>query len=228
MPSGIELSAGILVGTNKPVDAKFGPYPNTAAALADISATLRYKGLTVGIEVGGVITEYWFGGGIANSDFVAKVPTSSTGNITGLDTALAAKADLVNGKVPSTQLPSYVDDVVEYPTYEDFPGVGATPGTGESGKIYVALDTLKTYRWGTSAYAEISSSEVTSVAGHVGAVTLEVSDITGLETALDNKQVKTVFSATAPTVYIDGMRWVDTTTLTAYERYSNAWVEIVD
>lgn len=228
MPSGIELSAGIVVGTNKPLDSKFGPYPSTAAALADIGLTLRHKGLTVGIEVGGVIKEYWFGSGTTDADFIVKVPTSGVSNITGLQDTLNLKADLVDGKVPASQLPSYVDDVLEYPTYEDFPGVGETPGTGETGKIYIALDTLKTYRWGGTVYAEISSSEVTSVAGHVGAVTLQVSDITGLQTALDDKQVKTVFSATAPTVYVDGMRWVDTTTLTAYERYSNAWVEIVD
>lgn len=56
------------------------------------------------------------------------------------------------GKVPSSQLPSYVDDVLEYASLESF------PQEGESGKIYVALDTNKTYRWGGSAYAEISES----------------------------------------------------------------------
>lgn len=57
-----------------------------------------------------------------------------------------------NGRVPSAQLPSYVDDVVEYASMSAF------PGTGESGKIYVALDTNKTYRWGGSEYVEISAS----------------------------------------------------------------------
>ncbi|GAU79500.1 hypothetical protein [Fusibacter sp. 3D3] len=38
------------------------------------------------------------------------------------------------GKVPSTQLPSYVDDVLEYTTLAEFPALG------ESGKIYVAQD----------------------------------------------------------------------------------------
>lgn len=45
-----------------------------------------------------------------------------------------------DGKVPSSQLPSYVDDVLEYANTEAF------PATGEAGKIYVALDTNKTYR----------------------------------------------------------------------------------
>lgn len=56
------------------------------------------------------------------------------------------------GKVPSSQLPSYVDDVIEKPALEAF------PTTGEAGKIYVALDTNLTYRWSGSTYTEISAS----------------------------------------------------------------------
>lgn len=77
MPTGIELSAGIVVGAAKPIDAKFGPYATTAAALADIPAALRYKGLTVGIETSGQVAEYWFRSGTADADFVQKNPTSS-------------------------------------------------------------------------------------------------------------------------------------------------------
>ena len=57
-----------------------------------------------------------------------------------------------SGKVPSSQLPSYVDDVLEYSATSAF------PGTGEAGKIYVALDKNKTYRWSGSGYVEISES----------------------------------------------------------------------
>ena len=57
-----------------------------------------------------------------------------------------------NGKVASAQLPSYVDDVVEAANF------AALPAEGETGKIYVALDNGKIYRWGGSAYAEISAS----------------------------------------------------------------------
>lgn len=56
------------------------------------------------------------------------------------------------GKVPSSQLPSYVDDVLEYNSSSDF------PLTGESGKIYIAKDTNKTYRWSGTTYTEISES----------------------------------------------------------------------
>ena len=72
MPSGIQLSAGIVVGVNKPIDAKYGPYASVAAALADIGATLRHKGLTVGIETNGSVSEYWFKDGTTNANFVEK------------------------------------------------------------------------------------------------------------------------------------------------------------
>lgn len=68
------------------------------------------------------------------------------------DALLDGKADIVNGKVPSSQLPSYVDDVLEYSSTSAF------PVEGESGKIYIVQDTNKTYRWGGSAYVEISES----------------------------------------------------------------------
>lgn len=58
------------------------------------------------------------------------------------------------GLVPGSQLPSYVDDVLEYADTSGF------PTTGESGKIYVTLDTNKTYRWSGSSYVEISASLV--------------------------------------------------------------------
>jgi hypothetical protein len=57
-----------------------------------------------------------------------------------------------NGKVAAAQLPSFVDDVLE------FADLAAFPGTGETGKIYVAIDTGKIYRWSGSVYVEISAS----------------------------------------------------------------------
>ncbi len=70
---------------------------------------------------------------------------------------LADKPDLTgyatldqSGKVPADQLPSYVDDVLEAADAEHF------PQEGEGGKIYVALDTGKVYRWSGSAYVEIA------------------------------------------------------------------------
>lgn len=56
------------------------------------------------------------------------------------------------GKVPSSQLPSYVDDVLEYSAKSSFPAIG------ETGKIYVDTSTNLTYRWSGTAYVEISPS----------------------------------------------------------------------
>lgn len=83
----------------------------------------------------------------------------------GIDAAIVARENPANkgqpggyagldgtGKVPAAQLPSFVDDVVEYAN------LAAFPGTGETGKIYVALATNRIYRWSGSAYVEISPS----------------------------------------------------------------------
>ncbi len=87
----------------------------------------------------------------------ASVGTIISGNITAqvLDTKGAANgiASLdASAKIPTSQLPSYVDDVVSYTNLAGF------PATGETGKIYVADDTNKVYRWSGSAYVEISAS----------------------------------------------------------------------
>lgn len=61
-------------------------------------------------------------------------------------------ASLVDGKVPESQLPSYVDDVLEYAN------LAAFPATGETGKIYIALDTNLVYRWSGSVYVVLPIS----------------------------------------------------------------------
>ena len=69
---------------------------------------------------------------------------------------LDGKADLVNGEVPADQLPSYVDDVLEFADASEF------PAEGEEGKIYVALDTNFTYRWSGSAYIQINEVDLSN------------------------------------------------------------------
>ena len=84
-----------------------------------------------------------------------------------------------DGRVPSGQLPSYVDDVLEYANFAAF------PATGETGKIYVNLDQNKTWRWSGSAYVEISASlalgETPSTAyrGDLGKIAYNHSQATG-------------------------------------------------
>lgn len=93
---------------------------------------------------------------------VGAIATTAKGTANGV-----AELD-ENGKVPSAQLPSYVDDVLEYASVSVF------PATGESGKIYIALDTNKTYRWSGTTYTEISESlalgetDSTAYAGNKG------------------------------------------------------------
>lgn len=76
-----------------------------------------------------------------------------------------------SGKIPVQFIPGSIDDVLEYTDLASF------PATGESGKIYIALDTNRTYRWGSTVYVEISPSAVLSVNGMAGAVNLSTSDI---------------------------------------------------
>ena len=88
------------------------------------------------------------------------IPTTEKGANSGV-----AELD-ANGKVPSSQLPSYVDDVVQgyysaaefYQSYNEGSGNYSTLITGETGKIYIDLHTNKTYRWSGSAFVEISAS----------------------------------------------------------------------
>ena len=90
-------------------------------------------------------------------------------------------------KIDAIYLPSYVDDVVEYAN------LAAFPPTGETGKIYVALDTNKIYRWSGSAYIEISPSESATW----GSITGTLSSQTDLQEALDDK-----YDASNPAGYI--------------------------
>ena len=85
----------------------------------------------------------------------SKINTSLKGSANGL-----AELDS-NGKVPSTQLPSFVDDVIEgYLSSGKFYKESAhtTQISGESGKIYIDLSTEKTYRWSGSAFVVISET----------------------------------------------------------------------
>ena len=86
---------------------------------------------------------------------VSAIPTSQKGAASGV-----AELD-ASGKVPSAQLPSFVDDVLEgYLSGGKFykESTHTTEITGETGKIYVDMSTNKTYRWSGTAYTEISAS----------------------------------------------------------------------
>ena len=149
------------------------------------------------------------------------------GDVTGLQTALDSKqasgnyATLTDGKVPSSQLPSYVDDVIEVAN------LAALPVSGETSKIYITLDSNKVYRWSGSTYVEISPSPgstdsitegsvnlyytnsrasaaapVQSVSGKTGTVTLAKSDV-GLGNVDNTSDANKPISSTTQTA-LDG------------------------
>lgn len=125
---------------------------NVQEALEELSDIAATGGVT-GVK-GNAETNYRQGNvnitpeniGLGNVTNDAQVKRSEMGVASGVATLDSS------GKVPTSQLPSYVDDVLEYSTSNDFPLIG------ETGKIYVAKDTNITYRWSGSAYTEISSS----------------------------------------------------------------------
>lgn len=62
------------------------------------------------------------------------------------------------GRVPSSQLPSYVDDVLEFPSLSMF------PSHGESGKIYISLSNNHQYRWTGTQYIDMTSTDISTKA----------------------------------------------------------------
>jgi hypothetical protein len=103
----------------------------------------------------------------SNSGVIASVPFGAANGVATLGG---------DGKVPSSQLPSYVDDVVEVANY------AALPATGETGKIYITLDNNKVYRWTGSTYVEIAANNAVW-----GAITGTLSNQTDLQNALNTK-----------------------------------------
>jgi hypothetical protein len=89
-----------------------------------------------------------------------------------------------SGKVPASELPSYVDDVIEVANY------ASLPVTGETGKIYITIDNNKSYRWSGSVYIEIAGTPVW------GAITGTLSSQTDLQNALNAKQNSLTFDST--------------------------------
>lgn len=89
---------------------------------------------------------------------------------------LKSSASLVDGKVPSEQLPSYIDEVIEVASYSDLPQPGV------AGKIYYTLDTRDSYRWGSSAYIIVNSGNIDGLA--------KVEDLSDLESTIEATYAK--------------------------------------
>lgn len=81
------------------IDASYGPYVSISAALSAIASEKRSVGLTVGIKNNNIITEYWFQGGIQDSNLILKVTDpnySATVDKVGSSTVANAKVILEN------------------------------------------------------------------------------------------------------------------------------------
>ena len=85
---------------------------------------------------------------------------------------------LVNGVIPANQLPSFVDDVLEFPALASF------PATGEAGKIYIDASTGKTYRWNGAGYTEISASAGIAVQDEGSVLTPAATSLNFIGTAI--------------------------------------------
>lgn len=129
----------------------------TGSGTTAITLTLANSGVTAGTYTKTTV------------DAKGRVTSGSTLSASDIPALDASK--ITTGVFDAARLPSYVDDVLEYANLAGF------PASGETGKIYVALDTNKTYRWSGSAYVYITSGAVDSVAGKTGVVTLVKADV---------------------------------------------------
>ena len=166
----------------------FVPFTSASAVLDTNEVSLqelmtngKYKiinNVTTASAGTGVLDAYQ--GKVLNDKFGDYVPSSQKGVANGV-------ATLGNdGKVPTAQLPSYVDDVIEAYTRSGTTPLsstwlsltdGGTALTPDNGKIYVVLSSgdyqNKQYRWGGSTYVLCNPSDVNSVNGFTGVVTLK-------------------------------------------------------
>lgn len=126
---------------------------------SDNNFTTTLKNKLDAIEAGAQVNEVT---SVNNKTGDVSISLSDLGGIASTEKGAANGVATLgsDGKVPSAQLPSYVDDVVE--------GTLATfPETGETGKIYVDTSTNKSYRWSGSTYVEISQATIHKYTGTI-------------------------------------------------------------
>ncbi len=150
---------------------------NTTGSLSALATTAKTSLLAAINEVHGLV--------------LARIPSSEKGAANGVATLDGT------GRIPSSQLPGFVDDVLE------FANLAALPATGTAGVMYVTLNDNRIYRWSGTVYVELSAGAgggVTTFNGRTGAVTPQVGDYTaamvGAPTTTDVGDTNTDFVAT--------------------------------
>ena len=181
--NGSTVGRSFQIANNWNVGGSFEITPSTTTAGSTFTTpALVVNGTTSNVGIGTTLPSEKLdvNGNVKATGFIvangtANKALTANGGVFDLNT----KADLEGGKVPASQLPSYVDDVLEFANLASF------PATGESGKIYIAIDTNLTYRWGGSSYVVMSSSlalgETSSTAyrGDRGKIAYDHSQTTG-------------------------------------------------
>lgn len=133
-------------GNTKITSSGLSITPGKTLAVTNSLTLAGFDGATLNIGAGGTL------GTAAYTAALAYTPEDAANK--GVANGYASLDG--SGLIPSSQLPSYVDDIVEYAN------LAAFPGTGIAGKIYVALDTSRVYRWSGSAYVQIVASPGTT------------------------------------------------------------------
>ncbi len=149
----------------------YGEIGGTVREIAGKKFVDKVNGIEAGAQVNTVTSVFGRTGAVTlSSNDVTTALTFTPENAANKGTANGYASLDSGGKVPSTQLPSYVDDVLEYNNLASF------PATGTAGVIYVAQDTNKTYRWSGSTYVEISASPGSTDAVTEGSTNLYYTD----------------------------------------------------
>lgn len=142
---------GVATGANHvDVDAELSTTSTNPVQNKVIKSALDGKSNTDHQHVKAQITD--FPTSMPASDVYSWAKQSSKPSYTISEVSGNLPASRISGTIAAANLPSYVDDVLEYASLSNF------PTTGESGKIYTALDTNKVYRWSGNAYVVISET----------------------------------------------------------------------
>lgn len=127
--------------------------PITSQSSLPTKATIKRGGTTVGSVNQGEAIVIALQAGNASVLFktiIAPETYTDAKAIAALGPSLLKKADLVGGKVPASQLPAYVDEIID--DYANLAALQAAVPTGSKGVIYILTDDDSEYRWTGSAY----------------------------------------------------------------------------